>query len=691
MSDEIIEIVVQGEDINPELKPDKELIENFEVLAEIKSYIDEEMLVAETERTGAKLNWKRWRKQREGVPNEESKDFPWKDASNVRTPGMMGVTITGTNNLETRYDAKKPQWKVTSLNKDFEDSAAALEKLLSVLAEDPNRIDMGRKKHSLLYDTASLGRGYLKGHWEISEWNFKREGESIKKIAHDGPQLSLVSIEDLLTRASVTDLQRAPWYAVRTYYNAHELGQMAAKELFVNVESVLGAQADDISENRKESLKSSGLMPDSSNGDQPYTVWELSMFWDVDGDGVEEDIKLFYHAESGEFLRAEFNDLSVRDIVPFDYYALPFQFYPMGLSWMGDQTQEERDSLHNLAYNSLTLASLQMPITKTGSDIHIDQWTPMTDIEVDDPSNDIRIFGFKDNSSVAMNMENQVASNLSTATGINQAMGGQPDTTMKSRFSPTGYAQQGSVGNAMLEANSKNIDRGFDQAGMLLVYLIVANGERAKANLSVLLPVDLQDDFAKVCDMNVEDIPEKFLFKVQSTRMDETQEAEKQKYTILLQLHDQYGERIIRYLELISNIGMQTAQQPQLEPVFRPMLEAAQKLLAARSKLTEDFLVFMGQLDASSLISYWRDIALKFEITEMQKDAQLQEVEDAIKQQSGQSTNTGTAGGVIEESGVEGLPGQAAGAGESGAGSAQQSQPAGSVQNTGQSSDIPEA
>ena len=651
-----IEIEIQDEELlafGESLEP--ELMDDDDVVGGLKTYIGTEIQLALSERQDQERYWKRWTLQRMARPEKDSKNFPWPDAANHQSPELMAKVNTVFAALVAKYESKKPFWKVMSLQEENLLMAQAVEEALNILAENPHMLDLKNKTRHTVYETVSLGNCFVKGLWQYESHNFRRKnGEQVTKVRHNGPEIRVIAIEDFLTRAAFTDLDRAPWYAIRTSYFDYELKKLEREGVFRNVDMI--CSQDQVPGVQGIQQDRQGQKPMVQNGEGVYEIWEVTMFWDVDGDGVDEDITVFYHEDSGTVLRIDFAELSVRDVIKFDYLSLPHSLYGMGLCAMGDGTQQAISSYLNMASNSTALHSLQMTIEREGSGSQKRELFPGGTIIVDDPINDIRPFVFPNTAPQAMAMKADAQRDLNTATGTNPAMGGQPDTVMKSRFSLGGYQAQASMGTSMTEIISQNMDQSFSKLGMLLTYIMVANGEQSKQIIMPLLPEMYQEAFGQVMDLKVEDIPIRFDFVVRSTAVDETRDSQRQKYMFLNQIHDQYTPRIIQYMIQAAQLSAQAQQTG--DPMMAEAVKFIWKMIAARSKLTDKTFEFLGVEDSDQLVNYYQDILLMSGVQEQQKDQQVKEIENGLK-------TAGMSNGSARELPV---PGGAPGAAGNGAG-----------------------
>jgi hypothetical protein len=128
-----------------------------------------------------------------------------------------------------------------------------------------------------------------------------------------------------------------------------------------------------------------------------------------------------------------------------------------------------------------------------------------------------------------------------------------------------------------------------------------------------LVPQDYWADLEQVLAMNVEDIPSRFRFRVQTADIEQTEEAKKQAKLTLTQLYTMYGREVFQILPYVYN--------PQVPPQIR---EVAVKFFVGATKLMESVFEGFGEYETDTYLPYIRDIQMMIEQIEALKDARLQ-------------------------------------------------------------------
>lgn len=629
--------------------------------AEISDFLRTEIDQVQSDRESVEDDWATWRRQRLSRPEQKTKNYPWPNASNVTVPLSEMVTNALFATTKHKFSQRVPLLMADASDSIYKAHAEALTNLISQMMESKHHVNIRKKNQTMFYDLVSMGTQFAKVPWDIRKWMFKRDGQQIEKVVMDSPNVIPIQLEDFFCKLHIDNLQEAPWIAVRSRMQEYELRQKQANGIFVNVEQILGSEESEVLDARAEEMDDMNLSSTMTEDVSEYDIYECHVFWDVDGDGVPEDVKLWFHKDDGVILRAEFNELGVRDVVRMVYRAVPYQLYGIGVGHMVQYLQHEADSTHNIRINSMHLSSLQGFVTKTGSR-HLDnfQFKPLFNLRADNPDTDVKAFGFPDVSGSTFQAEAVTMNLAQQVTGASDALMGQPDSVAKSRTTTSGYLMQQQQGYKLYEAISKNIEEAYAEIGLMMVYQMVSYPDRSAILAeSLVSPEDaalLQEIFA----MNVEDIPTRFRFKVQVTEIDKTEEAQLQKDMTLMQLHSMYTDRTIQ-------LAMQIMQVQQMAP---QMAEPIMKLYVAQTKIMQDIIERMTKKNPEEFTVYVKDLDMMLQQQEMMKDQQVLQMKGAMSGSNGAmgpvGPAAGPAGGNSVPAGVQGggeVSGGAPGAG----------------------------
>ena len=571
----------------------QEVFPSPEVQEQIATFLGQEIDDVLGQRGTIEEQWKVWRRHRMARPEQESKNYPWEGASNICTNMTMKNTNTVFATVKDKFSRKKPFLMMTTTKPEMKPAADAFGRFLNTLIESKHHINLRKVNLTLLYDLVSMGTEFVKIPFSVKRWKFKRAGQEVDKVVYVGPEVIPLQIDDVICKSHWYDLQRAPWFSIRTRYNEYELKQAVSNGIFdaEAVQKVLGANATDISEGQQDLQEITGA--DSTVGQESPTtefdIYETYIFWDLDEDGVPEDLKVWLEPDTGVILRAEFNELGVRDVVRIPYMNVPFQLYGAGVGWMSDQTQEEVDTLRNIRINSLHVSSLQMFVTRIGSKLGKVEFRPLKNVEVENPRDDFIPITFPDVSGPTMMAEQLAKQEGAAGVGASDAMSGQPNSVAKSRVTASGEYLQVERGTLILNSYIQNIEEGYAEIAMMLVYQLVHNSDLVRDTLLPLLTEADQALVTQILDLDVEEIPSLFYFQIQTTDVDMTEDAKRQKAMAKLQMYTQYTQTILQLSSMVQQVP------PQIVPYLL-------RFVVGQTELMEENLKLFGEMSPETYL-----------------------------------------------------------------------------------------
>lgn len=639
MSDEF---TVEFEDEGPEVEFEVETILSDEQKDEIFAWLDAEIRSVDegSTRKGYLEDVRKWRRQREARPAQKEKSYPWPKASNVVPPIAMMNTNGIYALLKTSFSVRKPFFTVRPANALYRDQAKAAELMLSALVESPQHVNLRKENNTILYELASMGTEVVKVPWVFDQRMFKvREAggayRTVTQTVKDSPAVMPIRAEDFLIQPYWNNLQRAPWIAHRIHLMEHELMQRQALGIYDGVDEVIASGSDEVDEGRKEVLERSGFQQSSTADSKMYSVDEVYFYWDVDGDGIPEDVIAWIHRESGTWLRVEYNDLGVRPFVGLGYLQRPHEFYAIGVGWMSESMQDEIEALHNMRIDGTHIASLQMYVTRRGGGVSPNEkFRPLKNIAVDNPRDDFLPIKFPDISGGTVQAEMMAKEYADRATGASDAMMGFENPATSSRTTATGTIFLAQQGSKMFNAVQESVEDGYGEMGLILLYQVVRNRERA-TELKALIDPEYHAAFDELLEVPLEEIPTRFQFSVQTTEPEKTEDAKRQNVLTLTQLYSVYIEKMMQLAMMMEN--------PQLPPKVKEMLT---NFYVGQTKLMEKTLgMFEEGLDEDAYLPYVKDLEMMIEHIEAMKDRQVEAVKNV--QGNGQRMGIEGAGGAV--------------------------------------------
>ena len=162
-----------------------------------------------------------------------------------------------------------------------------------------------------------------------------------------------------------------------------------------------------------------------------FNVYELWCSFDVDGDGMNEEIVVDFHPDSGVFLSARYNwyeDLH-RPYRISNFITVEGIWPGIGVCKQVEQLQEEVTTIHRQRLDNATLANMSQIVLKKGSGYGAGEpLFPGKMWFLDDPANDIAPFSLSEIYPSSYINEENITSYYEKRTGANEVMLGLPQS-----------------------------------------------------------------------------------------------------------------------------------------------------------------------------------------------------------------------------------------------------------------------
>ena len=628
-----------------------------ETQTEIISYLDTEIDSVSSDRQEREDSWDLWRRHREGKPERERASFPWDGAANVVPPVASSNTTGVFGHVRRAFLQRKPLWTADSFHKSEKNRAKAWTTFLNEFAMSPSKANMRPKLNTALYDCISLGDQVVEVPWVERRIRFKKENpetgvsEQVDRVIYAGPIFHPHRIENVYIRPEIDNIQEQPWVAIR--HESFTMSQLRALErdgFFNDVERLTGAGETSTDDNREASLERDGLKITYTSDTEVFSLWKAWVYWDIDGDGVPEDVIVWFHKETGFILRAEMNDFGMRLLTNMKYLPIPYSFYSKGIGAMAEHIQEEITTLHNMRINSLHISSLQMLVTRRGSDLGTgEKLFPLKNIKVDNPQADVNVLTFPDVSRSTLEAEMQAKRYLDLHTGVSEAMLGMPDQTAKSGTSPSLQMFLAQQGNAILETAIESISDGLSEIGLFFTLQLVKNSDSLIDHLEDLVDEGDLEAVRSILMMEVEDIPLHLRLGVKTTEIEKSEDAKRQNLMALNQLYSMYGREVMEYMQIIANPDPQIPQE---------MKEFALRIYLGKTRVMEQTLELFGTKETEEYVPYVRDVEMLLSML----DSEKRTLAEMLESQKG-GMNGGLAQGGAPQGGPQSMEALAAGGG----------------------------
>lgn len=630
-------------------EPSTEIFANEDIKTALQDYLATELEeVASNAGRGTKIERnKTIDRQRLARPEDESKTFPWDNASNIEPPFALQKINTIVTKLVQAYASKDPIFRYKA-DEPFTSHAEAVTRHIQKLMKSQYAVDIYNKLWPMMYDCVSYGTQFVKVPFDINRMKFNKinqEGatEVVDRIIKASPSVIPIPFEDFLTRAEWPDIQKAPWIAVRYHKHTHELKRLQQQGFYSNVDAIINEQAG-LDDSKEERLSQLGIDTVGAQNLQNYwyDIFECNVFWDVDGDGFDEDVIVHIEKSTKTILRAEYNELGMRDYVRLPYIDIPNALYAIGVGDIMIPLQDEAASLHNMRNDSMQLSTLPFMVTSNASDFggKIELY-PGKIIKTPNPREDVIVHKFPDVGLSSISAEGLLKEYADNATGASDILSGN-DAGGYNRIGAQGTQFLAGQSNGFLDSIASNIANQMANVGMLVLFQLVRNSEFIDYEG---IPESDRLLLEQVYGMNVEDIPSKFKFQATVAAIEDSKQAKQSQAINLMQMYSLFGDKMTQIMAQLDN--------PQLDQTPR-VKEMIGTYAVGFTKLMESALGDFDTDDVGDFLPYTRDMALALRLSDSQKDIQVDNVErqTAIGQTAGASaavSNDPTGGGSPNE------------------------------------------
>lgn len=633
-----------------------DIFKTVEIEASFINYIQSEIMSVRdsSERSEYEASISKWRRQRIARPEKKTKNTPFEGAANVCPPVTAEKVNTIFAKLLGNYSIKKPFWGVESEDATLAEAAQALEHLMNAYTKSPFHLDLRNVNRGLFYDLVSLGTEFYEIGWIFKEQMVAVKSEGGKgpvsgfRTVKNGPVLRPVAIEDFFTRPYWSDLQRAPWVAVRSTMTLAEIRNAEFTGEYIKDASTLvqaGAK-DKLRQDEQDQLASLGIQTDIQNTYPETTMYELYSFyafWDIAGDGKLVDIHGIIEINSGTLLRVDTNEIGWRLIGRIPYFEIPNQLYAIGVAHMCEFLQDETETIHNLRLDSLKWSLLGQYKGRRGSGLKPDERGYPGKLWLTDQMDDLELLPIPDMSGSTYQAEEIARQYADHITGANSPMSGYADPVLKSGGGAQAQMLLMQQSSAILNAPLDTVDNYYAEIGRLIAILIVANSKFV--DLSLVSETDKQILQQQIFILKPEDLPLKFKFNIKTTDASRTEDARRQNFMSYMQLYTVFGQQTAQYYAMMAQ-----AQG------FQPLQLFAMKMIVGNTTLMQAITEFFDVGNPGDLLPDVTMLRAVITQQEIAMQAQVQGGGNGVGQPVGAGTSTsGASGGMVGSSAQPGV------------------------------------
>lgn len=336
-------------------------------LSRLTNYLDQEIARADSDRWPFLLDFARYRTKYKAKFPEWPKDWPIANSSQLTIPLIKITCDTLTSRIYQTAMAADPMISVRTKNQNYRDFADGYERFLGMY--NRTKIDIEDRLDTIITEMIKLGTAVAETttlHTKRALVSYDPLGRTYsKKIADvfNGPAVHHVPIDDFWIPLAYQDVDKAPWCGKVVTKSWSEIKDLALSGYFnpdkINEIWRLPENPGNLPEGEQVQQKLENRQP--TDWDK-YRIFELFVRWDADGDGIDEDLIVYFHWETRTILRIKYNTFkdAKRPFTVFRFKRIEHRFYGEGMAETMEQMQEELSTIHNQRIDNATMANLQV-------------------------------------------------------------------------------------------------------------------------------------------------------------------------------------------------------------------------------------------------------------------------------------------------------------------------------------------
>ena len=646
---------------------------------EIITYLLAELAEAINAREPRLKRWIKWRRQREAIPDTNISEHPLSNASRIEPPLTQIHAQTAYAKVKGYYDTGKPWfWQMKSASEDPEDhlDAKLWTKYLGILANSQTDLNMAKIKRTVSDESTFMGLLMVKVTWDTLEWKFKNlddeSGVPQTQVMtfHDGPSIIPISQEDTYYPSFWDEIQRMPWISHELHMPLHEFKNKIESGEY---DEPLDKNGDPIElkswvrESYTESEEANAkLRSFSSAKPKVIDLMEFHFFWDIDDDGVWEDLIFTIHVDSKTIVRKTYNGIAAREFEAFGFIPRSFMLESRGVGQICEGLQDEVSGTHRLRNDGMKLATIKM--LKMRRSVLRENKASIYQGKIwltDNPREDIEDFSMGEVPPSSLQSENMVWSLTSQAVGVSSPDRGFSDPTLGTRDTFKGQEMRMQQSQGIMSTIIESTSESWARVGLLVVFQLVRNKARVMWNERQLKRLSENEltRLEKILSIPINEVPRRFKFDIFTTDIEHSYEAKRDTVVKLMEITMQAQPQLVILAQQV--LGPQGMQLRQVAPdAWSQMLE----VYVGSVNLLKEMYHFA---DVDDTENYLQDVSKLDEMIKMMRQVNTQQIEVMERARVGMQggMNAGVGGAQGAQRGIAGgAPGTGVAPGPQGAG-----------------------
>jgi hypothetical protein len=553
-----------------------QIITDEEEVKKIVSYLETEYAREDSIREPKKPKWAKWRAQLDSDPDDKPATTKLENPSRIRPPLAQINGQTMAAKLNSYFAMRDPFWTLTAIRDDTQerDDAKLWTKYVNMLAKSPNDLDLKRVRTEVHNEAAVMPLCFTKVAWSTVRWNFKMmsEGNTQTKesILRDGPEIVSIPIENIVYPSQWRTAQEMPWICYEYDLPPHEVRAKGTRGEWILTDEII-EQSD----------------PEKP---EPLHFREFHFFWDVEGDGLAEDLIFTIYPKTSTVVQQMYNEIGIREFEPFRYIAKTGTVEGRGTGQICEAMQDEVEGIHNVRNDNMKIANMRMiAMRRSVLTTNKDSVYPGKIWITDNPREDISPVQLGEVYPSSGQQEQASWQIASQATGLSEVDRGFADPVLGTRDTYRGQMLRLSQAKGIFSSIAEGIEASWSRVGMLIVLLLVRNAKRVIANEKQIQRLSEEEllQLDRMLAIDVAEVPRRFRFSVETTDLDMTYAAIKDSTLALTQIYTTYAQQTIPLaMQLFGPQGVQLkTAAPDAWQFMLQMLVGSTNLMETTARL----------------------------------------------------------------------------------------------------------
>lgn len=437
-------------------------------------------------------------------------------------------------------------------------------------------------------------------------WTQTVRKTDIHEVTTFGPRIYAIAPEDfIIPVSSDKDVQQAEFCTLRLWYSKEQLNLNARMRNW-NIDDA-ASTSDTSNAIRHERLRSAGLADNDTESKRIYAIADTFAYFDIDGDGIAEDLEIIWNMTTGGILWCGYNRWDCRPFILESFQDRPHIAYGLGPVEMMMPFEIEATETHNNRIWNMMIANTKIYVMLQKLANEVKEIYPGLVMPVDDMKDAPQALDMGSQSNTPVQSEMMTLSLARERTGVNDMnaaarLGGRtPGITALT-------AQQS--GNRRFTGPYDNIRNGIAEAVMQCLYRtqeqvrMEANDEDqpVREQLAKILGADKAAKLVELFMMSEYEISDALDIELTASSVSVNRESDRQNMIMLAGLYE-------KYIGFITQMAPIKAQHPfagadeLIDKGVAAVNEFMRKILRTFDQVTdvEGFLLDLDQIQPAQV------------------------------------------------------------------------------------------